>query len=501
MENLKGISAAVYLRKSRSDSQNEDIGITLKRHKDALLEFAAKNSIIIVSIYEEVVSGDSLYARPQMLKLLSDSEDGEFSSVLCMDIDRLGRGEMSDQGIILETFKANDICIITPRKIYDLNNELDEEYTEFETFMARRELKTIKRRLSRGLKKTIDDGGYIANAPYGYKKIRIEKTPTLEIVEEEANFVRMIFDLYVNQGMGCQRISDTLESLGAKPHRSEKFSRGSIAKILRNNVYIGKITWDRYKQVKKSGEKSRVANPQDKWLVVDGIHPPIVDEETYEKANMILGGRYHPPSNTGEIVNPLAGLLKCETCGRAMVKVPFTRRRNTLHSLLLCSTKGCCCATRLDRVEDAIIQNIEMKLESLKAERKQSVETRAIDYGTMEEAAKKERKVYEKQVDNLHNLLEQGVYDIETYLERSRVLKEKISDSDDNINRIRTLKEECSEDRLDETIATYEDVLTRYENSEPPTRHKLLYLILAGGTYYKEKGWKPNEFYLNLEYK
>lgn len=82
---------------------------------------------------------------------------------------------MSQQGIILETIKAADVKIITPRKVYDLNNDIDEEYTEFQAFFARRELKTINRRLQRGLEKTIKDGGYIANAPYGYEKCTINK--------------------------------------------------------------------------------------------------------------------------------------------------------------------------------------------------------------------------------------------------------------------------------------------------------------------------------------
>ena len=53
-----------------------------------------------------------------------------------MEIDRLGRGDMEDQGLILKTFKNANTLIVTPRKIYDLNDEFDEEYTEFEAFMA-----------------------------------------------------------------------------------------------------------------------------------------------------------------------------------------------------------------------------------------------------------------------------------------------------------------------------------------------------------------------------
>lgn len=148
MENV-----AIYLRKSRAEELSDTVEDTLRRHKEILLEFAEKNDLQVTKIFEEVVSGDSLYARPQMLCLLSEIEKSSYTAVLCMDIDRLGRGAMSEQGIILETFKANKTKIITPRKIYDLCDEIDEEYTEFETFMARRELKLIKRRMQRGIRK------------------------------------------------------------------------------------------------------------------------------------------------------------------------------------------------------------------------------------------------------------------------------------------------------------------------------------------------------------
>ena len=72
----------------------------------------------------------------------------------------------------------------------------DRTYTEFESFMGRQEYKMIKKRLRRGLNATIENGGYIANAPYGYDKTKIGKTPSLKINEAEAKFIHMIFDLY-----------------------------------------------------------------------------------------------------------------------------------------------------------------------------------------------------------------------------------------------------------------------------------------------------------------
>ena len=198
---LAGTDAAAYIRKSRLE-EGMDTQEVLSKHQKALVEYAAAHQIHLIEIYPEVVSGESLYARPQMLRLLQDVEEGRYDAVLCMDLDRLSRGRMKDQGIILDTFRESDTLIITPEKVYDLSDDIDEEYAELKTFMSRREYKIINKRLQRGLRQSIQAGCYVANAPYGYRKTVIDRKPTLEIYEPEARFVQMMFSLYA-QGFGC----------------------------------------------------------------------------------------------------------------------------------------------------------------------------------------------------------------------------------------------------------------------------------------------------------
>lgn len=137
------MKTCIYLRKSRADEELEkkEKVDTLSRHRSTLLEVAKKQNLDIVEIKEEIVSGDSIAKRPKMIQLLEEVENNLYDAVLCMDIDRLGRGDMQDQGKIINTFKQSNTYIVTPDKTYNLNNELDEEMTEFKTFFARRELK------------------------------------------------------------------------------------------------------------------------------------------------------------------------------------------------------------------------------------------------------------------------------------------------------------------------------------------------------------------------
>ena len=109
------MDAAEYLRKSRME-EGMDTAEVLSRHRKALAEFAAAHGIHIIATYEEVVSGESLYARPEMLRLLEDVEEGRYDAVLVMDLDRLSRGRMKDQGIILDAFRDSGTPSSHPKR-------------------------------------------------------------------------------------------------------------------------------------------------------------------------------------------------------------------------------------------------------------------------------------------------------------------------------------------------------------------------------------------------
>lgn len=123
----------LYLRKSRADMEAESYGEgeTLARHEKLLLDVAKRGHYNITQIYREIVSGDTIAARPVMQKLLQEVERGVWEGVLVVEIERLARGETIDQGIVAQAFKYSETKIITPLKVFDPANEFDEEYFEF----------------------------------------------------------------------------------------------------------------------------------------------------------------------------------------------------------------------------------------------------------------------------------------------------------------------------------------------------------------------------------
>ena len=137
---MKNGNYAMYLRKSRADREAEARGEmeTLARHEKLLFETAKRMQITVSAVYKEIVSGETISARPVMQKLLAEIEQGIWDGVLVVEVERLARGDTIDQGIVSQAFKLSDTKIITPVKVYDPNNEFDEEYFEFGLFMSRR---------------------------------------------------------------------------------------------------------------------------------------------------------------------------------------------------------------------------------------------------------------------------------------------------------------------------------------------------------------------------
>lgn len=495
-QNLAGMDAGVYIRKSRME-EGLDTDEVLAKHQKTLLDYAHTHQIHIVEIYPEVVSGESLYARPQMLRLLQDVEDGRYDCVLCMDLDRLSRGRMKDQGIILDTFKDSGTLIVTPDKIYDLGDEIDEEYAELKTFMSRREYKIITKRLRRGLQQSIESGCYVANAPYGYHRITVDRKPTLEIYEPEAKFVRMMFELY-SQGYGCISIARHINALGAKPHRSAEFSRSSVAKILRNPAYIGKVVWNQKKHIKK-GTKGNpkhitIYQPREQWTITDGLHPPIIEKELYDQVQEILAGRYQPKKNDGTVRSPLVGLVKCANCGMNMQRMVMKHE-----PYLLCTRPGCCASTKAEYVETRILEYLEDALGRLSIN--VSVDDSKQDTAIMDTALaaiRKELSAAKKQKTRLYELLELGEYDIPTFRERMATVRDKITGLErKEADALQAIQDAQQADPA-AVAAKIRAVLDAYSTADAAGRNALLKSVVQVVHYHKEKKTKPSEFYLDI---
>lgn len=518
----------LYVRKSRADAEAEarGEGETLSRHINTLLELAKRRHLDITQIYREIVSGETIAARPVMQQLLSEVEQGLWDGVLVMEVERLARGDTVDQGIVAQTFKFSDTLIITPIKDYNPNNEFDEEYFEFGLFMSRREYKTINRRLQRGRLASVKEGKYVGSqSPYGYERVKIkgDKGYTLEPFPPEADVVRMIFDWYTRgeelpdgsfRRLGVSLIVRRLNNLKIPPRKSDHWATATVRDILINPVYVGKVRWNWRSDVKKMVDGrvviERPRNSLDKCTVAEGLHPPLVSVEVFAIAQELMSS--NPPRPVGErgtVKNPLAGIIVCAKCGHRMTRRPYTGR--DYPDTLMCADTACdniSCA--LHYVERRVLEALQEWLADYKLQWETGGEENpAVAMVAMKEKALRrldtEYTTLTKQLDNTHDLLEQGVYTTEQFLERSRKLSERIKKNEED--RL-ALGADIASDKSREAgrkqiIPKVERLLeVYYELPTPKAKNDMLKEVLEKVVYLKTKNgrWNnaPDDFELTL---
>ena len=370
-----------YLRKSRSDDPLLTVEEVLSKHEAMLDEWAEKHLGAVVpeeNKYREVVSGETIAERPEINRVLRLIESPRYKAVAVVEPQRLTRGDLEDIGRLMKLLKHTNTLVITPQRIYDLRDEYDWDAFERELKRGNDYLEYTKKILNRGRLLSVSQGNYVGNtAPYGYDKTFVtegkRKCPILVPNKEEADVVRMMFDLYVNKDMGCTNICKKFDEMGIKPPKGEYWSANAVTKMLQNIHYIGKVKWNHRKTmtIVEEGEfkKTRPVAKVGEYLIYDGKHEAIIPEELFNAAQAKKGKNTRQKPNT-KIRNPFAGLLWCK-CGRAMSLRTY-KNRDAAPRLLCdgqtrCRTGSCLYTEIEDRVKVILsdcIKDFEVRLKN-----------------------------------------------------------------------------------------------------------------------------------------
>ncbi|WP_407638847.1 recombinase family protein [Bacillus niameyensis] len=504
----------IYLRKSRKDIEEEkkaaeigDMYDTLERHRRQLLDLAKRNNFTILDILnEDVVSGEYISERPVMQRLLREVESRRVNAVLVMDLDRLGRGDMSDQGAIDRTFRLSGTKIITPSEVYDPESESWELVFGIKSLFAREELKTTNKRLMRGRRQSATEGRHIANRPpFGYKR---DKHLKLYPDPDTAWIVKKIFELTLN-GWGRKRIAIELQKLGIKsPMGKDSWGTATIRQILTNEVYIGKIVWGKQKNVKIDGKYVPKKLPQEKWVVNENSHEAIISEDLFENVQDVIKHRYNPSvPQDNELKNTLAGLLKCSICGMTMKYTKPPKRPNAYIHCQNVACQGKQRSATFPLVEERILEGLEQIVDDFKLNEdmfEKKKESNSLIF--LKEKAinnkKQELKNLTTQKDNLHDLLEQGIYTVETFLDRQKSVGERIRKLE---NELSLLEEDLQKEieqikNYTEYVPAIKAAIEAYRKTENATKkNRLLKSILEKATFYRDETHKrQDEFVIQL---
>lgn len=341
-----------YSRKSRTDDPLLSVEEILEKHEKILNDWCERNlgeSVPQSNSFQEIVSGETIQARPEFQKILRLIESPKYKAILTVEAQRLSRGDLEDTGRLIKLLRYTNTFVITPDMVFDLNDEYDRERFKRDLERGNDYLEYYKKISWRGRLESVKSGYFIGSiAPYGYDKDFIldgrKKRPTLKINEREAEAVRLVFDLYVNQDMGVTNIAHRLNELGYKTRKGDLWNDATIKGMLLNEHYIGKIKWNWRKTVNvvEDGEISKTRPKSKDYYVFDGKHPAIIDDELFEKAKE-KHGKNHRTKATTVLRNPLATLLFCQ-CGKAMTYRTYKDREGNERAVprLACTHQTYC---------------------------------------------------------------------------------------------------------------------------------------------------------------
>lgn len=495
----------IYLRKSRQDDPRETVEEVLEKHETMLQEYAQKEfggRIPEENIYREVVSGESIADREEIQKVLARIEDPAIKGVLVIEPQRLSRGDLEDCGRLISDLRYTHTLVVTPYMTYNLENKMERKFFQDELLRGRDYLEYIKEILLRGRIAAVKRGCFIGNyAPYGYKKIKIGKDHTLEIIEEQAEIVRLIFNLYTNEGLTPHRVAQRLNEMGVKAPRGGKWVKDTIRVIVRNQHYIGKVVFNKIKEtiVVEHGEKKvkRLAQPEDEVIVAEGKHAAIIDMETWEAAQKLVA-RNPRQKFTYELKNPLSSVLVCGKCGRAMGQHPYKHAEDRYE----CRHKPRCYkSVKVSELDAAVVTALETaELPELQLKVKNGDGKAVKIQQRLLEKLEKQMADYHVQEDKQYELLETGVYTQDVFDRRNAVLRDKIEACQKEIYQAKAAMPKDVD--YEERVVALQNAIDMLKDPEatPAEKNNLLRAIVERIEFYGSapvdksvKGWKKNE--------
>ena len=316
--------AALYIRLSKED-ENEGPSESVTNQKSLLDEFVKNNRLYVYDVYIDDGYSGTNFDRPAFQRMIADIEAGKVNMVITKDLSRLGRDYIMTGHYMERYFPEKRVRYISLLDGIDTGVESTaNDITPFRAIMNDMYAKDISRKIKSVKRDKQRKGQFIGGKPvYGYKMHPTEKNKIV-VDEEAAVVVRRIFAMALD-GISCRKIAAKLNEEGVPTPAAYAgltvpnpgpytglWSSERISEMLQNETYIGNMVQGR---TVKISYKSRKCLKQDRenWVVVEGTHEPLVDNETFQKVRMLVNSRRHTRSRTYDFL--LKGLIFCHECG------------------------------------------------------------------------------------------------------------------------------------------------------------------------------------------
>ena len=305
--------AVVYARFSSDNQRDESIDAQVR----AIKEYCDKNNIEIVKTFADRAKSATSANRPEFQNMIKycECDNTGISMVIVHKLDRFSRDKY-DSAMYKQKLKLKGIRVVSVLENLDNSPEslILESVIEG---MAQYYSENLAREVTKGQKenalKAMHNGG---DAPLGYD-VTFDKKYLIN--EEEAQAVKIIFDMYIN-GYSYSNIIDKLNELGYKTKRGNKFGKNSLHGILSNEKYTGVYVFNKTQRKGLNGKRNGHKQKNDEEIIkIEGGMPQIIDKDIFNQAQLMMQKRKRAPgAHKATTLYLLTGIIKCGECGYSM---------------------------------------------------------------------------------------------------------------------------------------------------------------------------------------
>lgn len=358
---------AGYVRLSRDDDKKNYVSI--ENQKLIINQYAAEHGEVIDRWYEDDGVSGYIFDRPGFQALMSDLEKN-IDTVYVKDFSRLGRHNAKVL-LLLDEFQERGKHLVVIDDNYDSLDSSDDTIG-IKTWFNERYVKDTSKKIKRAIGARQKEGTLMTQPPFGYRRNEKDRS-ILEIVQKEAEYVKMVYDLYI-AGSGYRKIANYLTDQGIPTpsmirHEREleeghitkrtiaaKWSDSMIKDLLDNDFYIGTFRLRKRARNTVHGKDKRV--PKEEQCIFENHHPAIIDKATFQLVQELKEkrNRTNYRGSRGEwigseIPNPFGSVLFCKDCGKRLT--PIKRDTRKYYICTTYNTKGRRYCSKAHLIEEA----------------------------------------------------------------------------------------------------------------------------------------------------
>lgn len=312
--------------------------------------------------------------RPDIQRLLEDVRQNQLDIVVTTKLDRLSRN-LLDLLQTIELFNEHNCSYVSASESFDTSTAVGRMTLQLLGTFAEFERERISERVKENMLSIAKNTNRAITKPcYGYDIVDGQYV----INEEEARFVRLMFDL-AEQGHGHRMIAKILNERGATTKAGKPWDQINVKRLMKTETIAGVMVYN--KRQNKNGKV--VERDRSEWIVKKDNHPAIIPLERFERVQKIMQSRSRQYKYADSETYLLTGLVKCGHCGKNMKgSTSRHKRKNREYTYYryICSSYvlGYGCkhhAVHRDELENLIINEIKEVAKASTTELKISVYT------------------------------------------------------------------------------------------------------------------------------